>query len=89
MDRLSTIAKLDADLIWTKVGELNKGRVGHNVIFDGRFALVVGGDILNGSLPTEKCDLSSDAVNCTDQSPSLQKYQYYPELFIVPPNFCK
>ena len=86
-DSDTIIAKLDADLTWTKVGELNKGRHGHNVIFDGSFALVVGG--YDGIYPTEKCDLSTTPVNCTNQSPELEDYSDYPELFIVAPNFCK
>ena len=86
----TTIGKLDADLIWTKVGDLNKGRWGHNVIFDGSYALVVGGyggrDVY---LPTVKCDISSSSINCIEQAPLLYGYYNYPELFIVPPNFCK
>ena len=88
----TTIGKLDADLIWTKVGDLSKGRLGHNVIFDGNYAYVVGGFAVDQQivdLPTEKWDLSSSAVNCTEQSPLLYGYNVYPELFIVPPNFCK
>ena len=86
----TTIGKLDVNLIWSKVGDLNKRRHGHNVIFDGNYALVIGGytdnDVL---LPTEKCRVSTNGVICTEQSPSLYRYLNYPELFMVPWNFCK
>ena len=38
------IGKLDANSVWSKVGDLNIGRRVHNVIFDGTYALIVGGD---------------------------------------------
>ena len=83
----TTIGKLDADLVWTRVGNLNRGRQGHNVIFDGQYALVVGG--IAGTFSTEKCIISTSGVHCMEQSPSLYRYELYPELFMVPPNFCK
>ena len=87
----TTIAKLDGDFVWTKVGDMNQRRAGHNVIFDGNYVLVVGGekDYSLGSLPTEKCSISSGEVSCAVQRPYLHDYFFYPELFIVPPNFCK
>ena len=87
-----TIAKLDVNLVWTRVGYLKWGRNGHNVIFDGEFALVVGGSAGEAPFlesPTEKCSISTDGVNCTEQSPSLRYYSDYPELFMIPPNYCK
>ena len=85
----TTIGKLDANLIWSKVGDLNKGRNGHNVIYDGNYALVVGGDGgYNVTVPTEKCSVSSNGVVCKEKSPFLYRYQSYPELFLVPMNFC-
>ena len=83
----TTIGKLDVNLVWSRVGDLNRGRRGHNVIFEGNYALVIGG--YSGTLPTEKCILSSNGVNCTEQSPSLYNYAFYPELFMVAPDFCK
>ena len=85
----TTIGKLNADLLWSKVGDLNKGRFGHNVIFDGNSALVVGGWGENDNMSTENCSVSSSGIICTDQSPSLNGYGSYPELFMVCPNFCE
>ena len=39
-----TIAKLDANLDWSKVGELRTGRKGHNFIFDGNAVLFIRGE---------------------------------------------
>ena len=83
----STIGKLDANLTWSKVGELSTGRRGHGVIFDGTAMLVVGG--YGGTYKTEKCIISDNQVTCIGQSPSLLRYENYPELFLVPENFCK
>ena len=82
----TTIGKLDAELVWSKVGDLNESKWGHNVIFDGNYALVIGGRY---TMPTEKCTLSTSEVNCTEQNPSLYEYAIYPELFLVPSNFCQ
>ena len=83
----TTIGKLNAELVWGKVGDLNEGRRTHNVIFDGDYLLVIGG--YSGTLPTEKCTLSTSGVNCTEQNPLLRFYSHYPELFLVPSNVCQ
>ena len=45
MKTQSTIARLDEKTQeWTKLGDLNTGRSGHGVIFDGQHFLVVGGE---------------------------------------------
>ena len=80
------IGKLDANSVWSKVGDLNTGRHAHNVIFDGMYALVVGGMYTRS---TEKCSFTSNGISCTDQNPSLSDYAYYPELFMVPVDYCK
>lgn len=86
----STIGKLDANLTWSKVGKLSTGRRDHGVIFDGTEMLVIGGYIGSSTaLRTEKCIISRDQVSCTEQSPTLFRYENYPELFLVPENFCK
>ena len=89
-DYFTTIGKLSASLVWSKVGELKNGRFGHNVIFNGSDALVIGG--YKGwqmSVPTEKCKITVNGVDCTEQNPSLQGYEKYPELFLVELDFCK
>ena len=84
----TTIGRLDATtMIWSKSGNLVNGRHAHNAIYDGSSLIVVGGR--DGSLKTEKCTISNDQVSCTAQNPSLENYKYYPELFLVPFNFCK
>ena len=83
-----TIGRLDATTMrWSKSGNLVNGRYGHNAIYDGSSLIVVGGR--DGSLKTEKCTISNDQVSCTAQNPSLENYYYYPELFLVPFDFCK
>lgn len=61
-------------------------RQGHNVIFNGVHFLIVGGE---GSKKTEKCQLVSGQMTCAEQSPELANYHYYPELTLVPVDFCK
>ena len=51
-----TIARLDlATTSWIKLGELQTGRYGHGVIFDGDVFMAIGGQ---GKFKTEKCMLS-------------------------------
>ena len=81
------IGKLDATTkIWSKVGDLNSGRAGHNVIFDGAHFLVIGGAY---ERKTEKCTMANGRMTCAQQNPELNDYAFYPELYMVPINFCK
>ena len=81
------IARLNATTkAWSRVGKLNTARRQHNVIFDGMSLLVIGGE---GEFKTEKCSLTSEEVNCIEQNPSLRYYSTYPELYLVPFDFCK
>ena len=82
-----TIGRFDSTRrVWLKSGELVNGRRGHNAIYDGSSLIVIGG---NGRYKTERCELSNGQTTCTAQSPKLRDYAYYPELFLVPVNFCK
>ena len=72
--------------IWSKVGDLNSARDGHNVIFDGAHFLVIGG---YGTQKTEKCTMANGQMTCIDQNPELTNYAYYSELYMVPLNFCE
>ena len=72
---------------WSKLGDLVNGRRGHNAIYDGSSLIVVGG--YPGSLKTEKCVISNGHVSCSSQNPELEGNGYYPELFLVPVNYCK
>ena len=67
------------------------GRAGHNVIYDGQFMLVIGGGskALDNAVMTEKCSVSGGQVTCVTQTPELTGYQYYPEVFLVPADYCK
>ena len=66
-------------------------RNGHNAIFDRSSILVVGGRAEKGDnpFPTEKCDIVDKAMTCVQQVPELEEFAYYPELFLVPINYCK
>ena len=86
-----TIGRLNADtMTWSKSGDLVNGRRGHNAIYDGSSLIVDGGyagdDI---ALKTEKCVISNGHVSCSSQNPELKNYSYYPELFLVPIDYCK
>ena len=72
--------------IWSKVGDLNSGRSGHNVIFDGAHFLVIGGEYFK---KTENCTMVNGQMTCAEQKPELTSYAYYPELYMVPIDFCK
>ena len=81
------IGRLDAVTnIWSNVGSLVTPRNGHNAIFTGAEILIVGG---NGKLKTEKCIESNGRWTCTEQNPVLEDYNLYPELMMVPDDFCK
>ena len=83
----TTIGRFDATRrVWSKSGELINGRRSHNAIYDGSSLIVVGGD---GLYKTERCEISNGQATCTAQTPELDEYAFYPELFLVPINFCK
>ena len=89
---MKTIGRLDEEtLTWSKAGNLNSGRCRSNAVFDGSVILVVGGYDTNDrdTLPTEKCEISGAELTCTAQSPVLEAYRNYPELFLVPSDFCQ
>ena len=85
-NKVSTIARLDGSSYkWSKVGQLNEGRYGHNAIHLNGHFLVVGGA---GTYKTEKCEYKNNQMVCHSQSPSLTKYAYTPELMIVSDDYC-
>ena len=86
----SFITRLDLSTTsWTKLGDLQTGRSGHNVIYDGEVFIVVGGKFENSqTFKTEKCTLAGSSMTCSEQSPTLNSYQYYPALVMVPEDFC-
>ena len=83
----NVIGRLDATTkIWSKSGELVNGRYGHRAIFDGASILVVGGE---GTKKTENCAISKGQITCFEQDQELYNYNIYPELFLIPANFCR
>ena len=81
-----TIGRLDIKTRkWTNAGSLVTARYAHNAIYDGQYVFVVGGKY---TYQTEKCSISEEQVTCSSQSPELINYGFYPELFLVPENFC-
>ena len=82
------IAQLDSvTLTWSKVGELNVGRYGHNVIEVRAEFLVIGGGG-RGVTETERCRFVAGQIRCTRQKPLLELYAWYPELVSVPDGYC-
>ena len=80
------IARLSAHGHWIISGQLKTPRYGHNVIFDGELMIVVGG--ASSNMKTEICEIDDGAVMCSEQNPVLTNYYYYPELLLVPDNYC-
>ena len=73
---------------WSIVGRLKYIRGEHGVIFDGSRFLVVGGSNSLGDLMTEICTPSDEGITCVDDYPILRHYTNYPELLLVPDDFC-
>ena len=83
----NVIGRLDVlTLTWRKAGELNNARWGHGAIFNGDVFIVAGG---YGNLKTEVCSISNSSVVCLEQTPTLDYYRTYPEMFLVTDQFCK
>ena len=86
-DDLSVISKFDSTTRqWSNLGNLVTGRFDHGAIFDGTYFLIIGG---YDTHKTEKCSLSGSTMTCQQQQPELTDYRAYPELFLVPGDFCK
>ena len=86
------IGRMDLDGQWTEAGKMNQGRYGHNVIYNGVFFMVIGGQLANLTVTefqTERCSVRNGSISCGSQTPELKGYSFYPELFLVPDNFCK
>ena len=73
---------------------MNDGRSRHGVIFDGEYFIVAGGyngASNNNNVATERCkivDTEESLILCRTQAPTLTNYQTYPELFMVPNDYC-
>ena len=86
--QLYTIARFDPiQNNWTKLGDLNRPRMGHAVIQVDNELIVVGG--LDHStkpntqipVPTESCKFNGhDSMTCTMREPQLKFHGFYAEL---------
>ena len=94
---LTAIVSFDPDTQkWSKIGEMNQARQGHNMIRYPDAVYVIGGMDPESidDLYTEKCyyngplDTRSKSFECVSQQPVLTSYTYYPELKLVNENYC-
>ena len=90
---VAVIGRLDeSNWRWYNAGELMNARFGHNAIYvPSEGILVIGGSTQNGPflLKNEVCTILDGTLACREQSPTLENYLFYPELFVVPDNFCQ
>ena len=84
-EKQSIIARFDPiKNSWTKLGNLQVARLGHEVIQVNNEYIVVGGiDGFSGDEPTESCKLNRQSMICTTREPQLSLFTYYPELMLV------
>lgn len=87
MDATQTIAAFNTiTKKWKKVGKLNEARTGHGVIMNkGNFIIVGGMDYKK----TERCTLEGQSIHCKLINPGLDYYMGYPEMMIVPSDYCE
>ena len=90
---IKTIGYLHATkLKWSNVGEMKNARAGHNVIWDGFNLVVVGGNVHEFEYMTERCNFvwgERELISCYKTEGKLKNYSSYPELVLVPKNFCR
>jgi hypothetical protein len=67
------------------VGNLNAPREGHGaIVIDGEFLVVGGYSEFTWQMESERCAVwTDDQVGCTQQTPTLYYYTYWPELFLI------
>ena len=85
----SAIARFDPiKNSWTKLGNLKVAREKLGVIQVDNEFIVVGGmrDGWFDLLPTESCKLNGQSMTCTTREPQLSKFDFYPELMLIPWN---
>ena len=73
---------------WKKCGRLNQPRSGHSLILHQGAFVIVGG-YPNWPLGTERCNLHGDSILCTSVDPYLTEYKFWPEMMIVPSDYCE
>ena len=70
--KVSSIVRFDPiQNIWTKLGDVQKGRFAHGVIQVESEFIVSGGD---GTFPTESCKLKNDSMTCIKRKPTLSDF---------------
>ena len=70
------------DDVWTPIGKLRQPRAQHSAIFNGKEIMIVGGD---EELETEIWDRNFNFSRTIE--PTLNGYNFYPVLHLVPYNF--
>ena len=93
MDRTSDIvASFDTkSRQWKKLGHLNQARYGNGVIVrQGQFVVVggIGNSNSEKLRSTERCYFENESIQCTTTEPVLDVYYQYPELMLVPEDYC-
>ena len=90
------MSRLDAiTTVWSRIGDLNTARHGHQVIYDGSYFLVIGGntdiEFNQGgeAYMTEKCEWAGNNITCVEQQPALNNYRWDPLLTLVREDFGK
>ena len=83
---ITTIAEFNSGSNeWTKLGSLQYARHGFGVIESDTKYIVIGGW---RDRRTETCELKNQTIQCTSREPTLNYFQYYPALMIVPSDYA-
>ena len=75
---------------WKKSGELNQAHYGHGVIeSQGEFIVIGRSKITSyGTVHVEQCTLNNKSIQCKLVEPELKSNWLYPELMLVPSDYC-
>ena len=81
------IARINDHGVWSIAGTMTQPRHGHEIILNDSYLMIFGDYAEKAS--TEKCSFSDDQFVCVAQSPVLEHFEIYPEMFLVSKDFCK
>ena len=81
------IGRLDPSTTkWSKAGDMIKARHAHGVLFNGDVFIIAGG---SSNPVTEHCFIDrAGLITCFEQTPTLEQFSYYPEMYIVDSDYC-
>ena len=71
---------------WKKFGEFNTYRHGHAVIENEGEFIVIGGNTYGERV--KQCTLDNESIQCKLVEPELNSDWLYPELMLVPSDYC-